>query len=61
MLGWTGPQDGAERREDRVGPAQGGSEQRRHFSMLRSFHLADFFTLANGSCGTAAIFSRWLT
>jgi CDP-diacylglycerol--serine O-phosphatidyltransferase len=24
--------------------------------MLRSFHLADFFTLANGSCGTAAIF-----
>jgi CDP-diacylglycerol---serine O-phosphatidyltransferase len=28
----------------------------RHFSMLRDFHLADFFTLANGACGTAAIF-----
>jgi CDP-diacylglycerol--serine O-phosphatidyltransferase len=34
---------------DRGGP-------RRHFSMLRSFHLADLFTLANGCCGTAAIF-----
>jgi CDP-diacylglycerol--serine O-phosphatidyltransferase len=28
----------------------------RHFSMIRGFHLADFFTLANGCCGTAAIF-----
>src|ERR1051325_6059222 len=27
-----------------------------HFSMVRNFHLADFFTLGNGSCGTAAIF-----
>jgi CDP-diacylglycerol---serine O-phosphatidyltransferase len=36
-----------------------GREQptsRRHFSMIRSFHLADLFTLANGCCGTAAIF-----
>lgn len=24
--------------------------------MIRDFHLADFFTLANGGCGTAAIF-----
>jgi CDP-diacylglycerol--serine O-phosphatidyltransferase len=24
--------------------------------MIRNFHLADFFTLANGCCGTAAIF-----
>ena len=30
--------------------------QARHFSMIRDFHLADFFTLANGACGTAAIF-----
>jgi CDP-diacylglycerol--serine O-phosphatidyltransferase len=30
--------------------------QRRHFSMLRSFHLADFFTIANAFCGVAAIF-----
>src|SRR3989442_13209668 len=28
----------------------------RHFSMIRDFHLADFFTLANGCSGTAAIF-----
>ena len=28
----------------------------RHFSMIRNFHLADFFTLGNGCCGTAAIF-----
>jgi CDP-diacylglycerol--serine O-phosphatidyltransferase len=24
--------------------------------MIRDFHLADFFTLANGCCGTAAVF-----
>lgn len=24
--------------------------------MIRNFHLADFFTLGNGACGTAAIF-----
>jgi CDP-diacylglycerol---serine O-phosphatidyltransferase len=30
--------------------------RQRHFSMIRDFHLADFFTLANGCCGTAAIF-----
>ena len=28
----------------------------RHFSMIRDFHLADFFTLANGGSGTAAVF-----
>ena len=28
----------------------------RHFSMIREFHLADCFTLANGGCGIAAIF-----
>ena len=28
----------------------------RHFSMIRGFHLADFFTIANGFCGVAAIF-----
>jgi len=27
-----------------------------HFSMIRSFCLADFLTLANGCCGTAGIF-----
>jgi CDP-diacylglycerol---serine O-phosphatidyltransferase len=27
------------------------------FSMIREFHLADWFTLANAVCGTAAIFS----
>jgi CDP-diacylglycerol---serine O-phosphatidyltransferase len=28
----------------------------RHFSMIRSFHLADLFTIANGICGVTAIF-----
>src|SRR6186713_3367840 len=27
-----------------------------HFSMIREFHLADLFTLANGASGTAAVF-----
>jgi CDP-diacylglycerol--serine O-phosphatidyltransferase len=30
--------------------------RRRHFSMLRGFHLADLFTIANGFCGVAAVF-----
>lgn len=29
---------------------------KQHFSMLREFHLADLFTLANGACGVVAIF-----
>lgn len=29
---------------------------KRHFSMIREFHLADFFTLANAACGTASVF-----
>ena len=29
----------------------------RHFSMLREFHLADWFTLANAFCGTGAVFA----
>jgi len=33
-----------------------GTTRKRHFSMIRDFHLADFFTLANGGSGTAAIF-----
>lgn len=28
----------------------------KHFSMIRGFHLADFFTLANAACGVGAIF-----
>ena len=28
----------------------------RHFSMLRGFHLADFFTLGNAACGMGAVF-----
>ena len=31
--------------------------QRRHFSMLREFHLADWVTLANAFCGTGAVFA----
>ncbi len=32
----------------------------RHFSMVRDFHLADFFTLGNAACGVAAIFVAML-
>lgn len=32
-------------------------ERRVHFSMLRQFHLADWFTLANAFCGTGAVFA----
>ena len=28
-----------------------------HFSMIRGFHLADLFTIANGFCGVAALFA----
>ena len=28
----------------------------KHFSMIREFHLADFFTLANAACGMAGVF-----
>jgi CDP-diacylglycerol--serine O-phosphatidyltransferase len=30
--------------------------QHQHFSMIRSFRLADFLTLANGFCGVGAVF-----
>jgi len=30
--------------------------QGRHFSMIRGFHLADFFTLANAACGVGGVF-----
>jgi CDP-diacylglycerol---serine O-phosphatidyltransferase len=30
---------------------------KKRFSMIREFHLADWFTLANAVCGTGAIFS----
>ena len=31
--------------------------RRRHLSMIRSFHLADFLTLANAACGVLAVFA----
>jgi CDP-diacylglycerol---serine O-phosphatidyltransferase len=36
---------------------------RKHFSMIRGFHLADLFTIANGVCGATAIFQamKYLT
>jgi len=30
---------------------------RKPFSMIREFHLADWFTLGNAVCGTGALFS----
>jgi CDP-diacylglycerol---serine O-phosphatidyltransferase len=32
----------------------------RHFSMLRGFHVADFFTLGNAACGAGAVFLAML-
>jgi len=32
----------------------------RHFSMIRGFHLADFFTLGNAACGMAGVFLAML-
>jgi CDP-diacylglycerol---serine O-phosphatidyltransferase len=39
------------------------SPPRTHFSMIRNFHLADLFTIANGFCGVGALFEamRYLT
>jgi CDP-diacylglycerol--serine O-phosphatidyltransferase len=34
-----------------------GHRPKKPFSMIREFHLADWFTLGNAICGTAAIFS----
>ena len=34
----------------------GAPPARRHFSMIRGFHLADFFTLGNAACGVGAVF-----
>jgi CDP-diacylglycerol--serine O-phosphatidyltransferase len=31
--------------------------QDKHLSMIRSFHLADWFTLGNAACGVGALFS----
>lgn len=31
--------------------------RKKPFSMIRDFHLADWFTLANAACGTGALFS----
>lgn len=36
------------------------SGRSRHFSMIRDFKLADFFTLGNAGCGVAAIFFAML-
>src|SRR2546430_5377014 len=37
---------------DRTMPA----DRPKHFSMIREFHVADLFTLANAACGVAAVF-----
>jgi CDP-diacylglycerol--serine O-phosphatidyltransferase len=34
-----------------------GSKAAKPFSMIRGFHLADWFTLGNAICGTASLFS----
>jgi len=34
--------------------------KQKHFSMIREFHVADFFTLGNAACGVGAIFGAML-
>ena len=36
------------------------ADKPRHFSMLREFHLADFFTLGNAACGVGSVFLAML-
>ena len=36
------------------------TERPKHFSMVRGFHLADFFTLGNAACGVAGVFLAML-
>ncbi len=49
-------QDGARQQGARQeGARQQGARQRRHFTLLRSFALADFVTLANAASGMGAI------
>ncbi len=38
-------------------PVMKTSKLHKHFSMIREFHLADWFTLANAVCGTGAMIS----
>jgi hypothetical protein len=38
--------------------SRGPLTRRKHFSMIREFHLADFFTLANGACGIGGVSAR---
>ena len=37
-------------------PAVAATPPKKHFSLIRQFHLADFLTLANAACGLAALF-----
>jgi CDP-diacylglycerol--serine O-phosphatidyltransferase len=36
------------------------ADRPQHFSMIRGFHLADFFTLGNAACGVGAVFLAML-
>ena len=37
-------------------PQTTGAQGRKHFSMIRGFHLADVFTLGNAACGVGGVF-----
>ena len=37
-------------------PSPVAARPRKHFSMIRGFHLADFFTLGNAACGVGVVF-----
>src|SRR6185295_2946725 len=51
--------NGAKRAEEKrrlILPIMMNPSSPKHFSMMREFHLADFFTLANAACGMGAVF-----
>jgi CDP-diacylglycerol---serine O-phosphatidyltransferase len=51
--------NGAKRAEEKrrlILPIMMNPSSPKHFSMIREFHLADFFTLANAACGMGAVF-----
>ncbi len=52
----TPPDDASDHRDQTADErAKSENRERRHFTMLRSFALADFVTLANGAAGMGAI------
>src|SRR5262249_10828729 len=53
---WAASSPPSPERTPRAEPIMADLSGGKHFSMIRSFHLADLFTIANGVSGATAIF-----